>query len=156
MLFTIRRRSQVSLFLAPLSLEATPRLPRPLMTAQQRGQRPTLQRQKASGPSQSAKSYWCCATANTMVASQRPLHGLAYAVFPPRASAAPRHCCATATTMVASQRPLQRPRLSSLAFTSWASAARHRGQQLKEHVRACLPLVPMVSSTTKAGQCAAL
>jgi hypothetical protein len=41
-------------------------------------------------------------------------------------------------------------------LTSWASAARHRGHQLKEHVRTCLPLVPMVSSTAKAGQCAAL
>ena len=46
--------------------------------------------------------------------------------------------------------------LCSLAFALWASAARHRRHQLKEHVRACLPLVPKVSSTTKAGQCAAL
>ena len=42
-------------------------------------------------------------------------NGLAYAVFPPRASAAPRRCCATAITMVASQRPLQRSRLCSLS-----------------------------------------
>jgi hypothetical protein len=41
--------------------------------------------------------------------------------------------------------------LCSLAFALWASAARHRGHQLKEHVRACLPFVPMVTSTTKAG-----
>ena len=46
---------------------------RPLMTAQQRGQRPPLQRPWASSPRQSANSYWCCATAIGVVASQRPL-----------------------------------------------------------------------------------
>ena len=49
-----------------------------------------------------------------------------------------------------------RSRLCSLAFTSWASAARHCGHQLKKRVRACLLLVPKVSSTNKAEQCAAL
>ena len=46
--------------------------------------------------------------------------------------------------------------LYSLAFALWASAARHRRHQLKEHVRACLLLVPKVSSTNKAEQCVAL
>jgi hypothetical protein len=49
-----------------------------------------------------------------------------------------------------------RSRICSLAFALWVSAARHRSFQLKEHVRACLPLVPKVRSTTKAGKCAAL